>query len=411
MTAFLHMPNISIPATKTNYICYTVTIPLPDPEKQYHVIQIDPYIVPENIDIVHHMLIHTCTMDVPANDFLVPKICHSPLGNGGCYGLLYGWAVGGSPLVLPPQAGYRIGANATDAIQYLVIEIHYSNPLSQTGRYDSSGVTIHFTENFRPNDAGSLIFGNIGINEVSIPANTPAYRVEASCPSECTKLWSQPINVFADFLHMHQAGSMIWNTLHRDGERIPGYINRVEYWDFAFQSYSFVERVLYPGDRINVVCVYNTTGKNTTKFGQASDDEMCLDFMAYYPRLYNNLGQNILNCGSARFRLQRFPNGTIINAQTPTSRNYSTVCWNDILWGQDNFTVVNPNIPDPIQPDSSRFFAVPCPQPEEKNEGTPKWVWIVVGVVGGLVLVSAMVFFCSRTTRPTDYRSIPGDDA
>jgi len=138
-SAFLHMPNISIPATKTNYICYTVPIPLPDPNKQYHVIQIDPYVDPENVDIVHHILVHTCTLDVPATDYLTPKNCNSPLGSGACYGILYVWAVGGNSLILPPLAGFRIGANSTNATDYLIIELHYSNPERHSGRYDSSG--------------------------------------------------------------------------------------------------------------------------------------------------------------------------------------------------------------------------------------------------------------------------------
>lgn len=40
------------------------------------------------------------------------------------------------------------------------------------------------------------------------------------------------------------------------------------------------------GDSINTHCVYDTSLLNrTVNFGPASSDEMCIEFVAYYPRL------------------------------------------------------------------------------------------------------------------------------
>eukprot|EP01092_Planopodium_desertum_P010680 TRINITY_DN47821_c0_g1_i3.p1 TRINITY_DN47821_c0_g1~~TRINITY_DN47821_c0_g1_i3.p1 ORF type:complete len:198 (+),score=21.42 TRINITY_DN47821_c0_g1_i3:148-741(+) len=85
---------------------------------------------------------------------------------------------------------------------------------------------------------------------------------------------------------MHQVGHMIWSSHWRAGSQI-GEINRIEYWDFAFQQTSPVSAILRPGDRINTHCVYRNTPTNVVPFGQDSDEEMCNEFLYYYPALSN----------------------------------------------------------------------------------------------------------------------------
>jgi dopamine beta-monooxygenase len=47
---------------------------------------------------------------------------------------------------------------------------------------------------------------------------------------------------------------------------------------------------LKPGYEIEVKCVYDSTKRTTTtKYGEATSDEMCFGFIAYYP-LVENLG-------------------------------------------------------------------------------------------------------------------------
>jgi hypothetical protein len=52
-------------------------------------------------------------------------------------------------------------------------------------------------------------------------------------------------------------------------------MNRIEYFDFGFQSFVPVTKVIKPGDRIQTHCVWDTTSRtNTTYFGQPSNWEM-----------------------------------------------------------------------------------------------------------------------------------------
>jgi len=324
-----------------------------------------------------------------------------------CYGILYAWGKGGSSLILPPEAGYLMGAkNDTSVIQYLLLEIHYDNPALTPGRVDSSGVIFHFTENLRPNNAGTLILGNIGVDEVPIPPNDPYYRVQVDCPSVCTSLWPHRINVFGDFLHMHQVGSMIWSTQERDNKSVDGYINRIEYYDFSFQDYIPINRVIEPGDELHLNCIYDTTSKSTeTRFGITSDDEMCLEFMAYYPRFE---GVYWLSCGSYHNRFH-VVNGDWILVPNAT-RNFSTVCWDQIFLDENNITLVNPTSLD-ILSNPNRTFGIQTPC-TEANEPVPIFFWILVGILGSLVICSVFYGFSQlvKSKKEEPYIPVPMEE-
>ena len=73
---------------------------------------------------------------------------------------------------------------------------------------------------------------------------------------------------------MHQTGAMAWSHHWRNTTDL-GYMNRIEYYDFGFQSLVPVERVIKPGDRLQTHCVWDTTTRtNDTYFGQPSNWEM-----------------------------------------------------------------------------------------------------------------------------------------
>jgi len=277
------------------------------------------------------------------------------LGNGGCYGLTYAWAVGGNPLLFPKEAGFRIG-RSNNAVRWFILEIHYDNAKLQPGIIDQSGVRISFTKNLRENDAGTILLGNVDTRENDIPPGSSAHQVETNCPSECTSQWDHSINVFGDFQHMHNVGKMVWSTVHQDEVQLPGYLNRIEYWEFNFQDYIPKKRVFNPGDRINTHCVYDTTSKTTpVRFGPASSDEMCLEIIGYYPALRVN-GRHFSSCGSARGQYQLLPNGGIILVDRD---KFSTLCGEEFIWGPDSLSRLNPDIRDPPGGEVRTFGVAP----------------------------------------------------
>lgn len=65
--------------------------------------------------------------------------------------------------------------------------------------------------------------------------------------------------------------------------------NAVEYFDFAWQDPTLVEPFkIKPGDELITRCYFNNKGSSAVEFGLGSDQEMCIDFIFYYPYLEAN---------------------------------------------------------------------------------------------------------------------------
>jgi hypothetical protein len=87
------------------------------------------------------------------------------------------------------------------------------------------------------------------------------------------------------------------------------YVDRTEYYDYGFQTFIGTKGVIKPGDRISTHCVYDSrTRPEETIFGTSSLNEMCLDFVMYYPRVPKfswcgfgtDDGNNFTFCGSGQ---------------------------------------------------------------------------------------------------------------
>jgi len=237
---------------------------------------------------------------------------------------MWAWAPGVDPMELPPVAGFRVGPsiNAWDG---LLIQIHYNNPGTLSGIIDNSGIRVYYTTTLRQFDADILELGDAGVTQPAvIPQGTGDVLFEYSCPSECSSTFGQTLNVFGDLLHMHQVGDMMWSTIWRNGVNL-GYFNRIEFWDFNFQQTTPLSLTIQPGDRINTHCKYTQSPNTPVHFALASSDEMCLEYVYYYPKLPG-------------------PYCTFIYSED-VGRN-ATVCLNDFL--QVNGALqYNPSVTDP----------------------------------------------------------------
>jgi len=230
-----------------------------------HVIRLQTVVYAPAAPYVHHYLLYACV-------------------NTSCTNVIWAWAPGVDPLELPIEAGYRFGPHAP-AWNGLLMQIHYNNPGLVAGVVDNSGVTVFYTTALRQFDADVLELADPTItNPNQIPAGTALAYYEYSCPSDCTSTFPQTLNVFGDFLHMHEIGYMMWSTQWRNGQSL-GYLNRVEFWEFAFQQTTLLNRTIVPGDRINTHCIYQENSIASTPFALPSYDEMCLEFVYYYPKL------------------------------------------------------------------------------------------------------------------------------
>jgi len=220
-----------------------------------------------------------------------PSECISPVGNflAGCESVLFAWAHGMGSMTLPKEAGFRVGDSGSHPFKYMVIEIHYDNPLVIPGQRDYSGVRLHWTPQLRQYDAGILVIGDPIVSGHTIPPQSDSFEQEFECTTACTNTFSSSITVFSDFSHMHEIGKQMWTTHWRGNTKL-GEINRVDFFDFGFQQATPINVVIKPGDRLNTHCVYDSSQRSgSTIFGISSTDEMCMSFLSYYPALPDKL--------------------------------------------------------------------------------------------------------------------------
>eukprot|EP01097_Dermamoeba_algensis_P010146 TRINITY_DN7393_c0_g1_i1.p1 TRINITY_DN7393_c0_g1~~TRINITY_DN7393_c0_g1_i1.p1 ORF type:complete len:322 (+),score=62.65 TRINITY_DN7393_c0_g1_i1:480-1445(+) len=207
-----------------------------------------------------------------------PQDCNMP-----CDEFLQLWGVGGPPMAYPEEVGIPFDSSA----QYVVLQIHYDNLLGRSDVVDSSGFKIYYTETLRKYDLGVMTLGSLSIN---IPPQKTSVELVADCPSSCTEgIPSTGLKVVGSGLHMHQLGRSIYTQIIRKGTELPD-LGRIPHFDFNYQNiYSPADASfdnIMPGDRLITHCEWSSlTSSKTVKFGEGTTDEMCFNFIFYYPKI------------------------------------------------------------------------------------------------------------------------------
>jgi dopamine beta-monooxygenase len=122
----------------------------------------------------------------------------------------------------------------------------------------------------------------------SIPPRSTAFRMSGYCPGECTQatLPRKGITVFASQLHTHLTGIQTFTRIVRKtGEIVTLNVDR--YYSPHFQEIRLLPKPIQieRGDTILHTCIYNTEIRaNMTFGGYGITDEMCINYLHYYPR-------------------------------------------------------------------------------------------------------------------------------
>jgi hypothetical protein len=280
----LTFENYQVPSDRTTYSCkyYDLNNLLQQQTQKannitYHAIKFDPII--DNQDLVHHMVLYGCNfkdIQISQDNFE----CVSMPAN--CKIFTWAWAPGLGTFNLPEEAGIIWGTYDTLAI---VLQIHYNNLNLVSGIKDNSGVDVIYTTNLRTYDSGLMSIG-LFQDYLVIPAGQSAYEVTGLCEPNCTNNLKGDINIFAYMFHGHHLlKKMITSFKKADGSI-----------DFTWveNNYSFDHQRIYmlekpvkvsKGFTATTVCTYNSQDKSTvTRGGEGSQDEMCYNFVQYYPR-------------------------------------------------------------------------------------------------------------------------------
>ncbi|XP_042233945.1 DBH-like monooxygenase protein 1 isoform X2 [Homarus americanus] len=287
-------PQVRLPdGLPTLYWCKLYKIP--NLTTKTHIIGYIPLIEQQNLQHVHHMLLYECHL--PNSDRYLEMFveakgaqCYDqnmPLSWSACNTPIVAWGIGSEGEMYPEHVGVPLGEEHGGAT-YFMLEIHYDNPNLRTGVVDSSGVRILYTQKLRQYDAGILTLGHtVSPTHIIPPAQN--WNTVAHCTAACTEktLPDTGIKVFQGFLHAHLLGSSISIQQIRNGYELPTVIKDMNY-DFNYQQARVLkkEMEILPGDSLIVNCGYNSTRRKMPTFGGFStEEEMCLAFLTYYPRV------------------------------------------------------------------------------------------------------------------------------
>ena len=255
-----------MPETKGDqYICTGFEIPASGVKR--HMTAFFPNI--DNDKIVHHIIL----FEAPEAQSPTSVSCSGNIFPPS-WTMLYGWAPGTPEAKLPIEAGFPIEA---DEDKHLVLQVHYSNLNHLAGEKDQSGVSLCTTEKLRENDAGILALGTYDINVA------PHATWTTQCRLNMVNYSFLPLHVFQALPHMHQYGTINRTEVeHPDGSIEP--MGVADPWDFYSQIAYPTNITLDQGDSVVTTCSWNNTSDSWLDYGEKTSDEMCFNFLSYYPR-------------------------------------------------------------------------------------------------------------------------------
>ena len=142
------------------------------------------------------------------------------------------------------------------------------------------------------------------------------------------------ITVFASQLHTHLTGRRVWTSQVRDG-RVIEILNRDNHYDQMFQEIRMLKEPVRvrPGDTLINTCVYETMArKNMTVGGYAISDEMCVNYLHYYPlsRLEvckSSLSDNVLE---NYFEKMKRIDLADTSSQKSIRQNFDSIRWTEL---------------------------------------------------------------------------------
>ncbi|KAL3289700.1 hypothetical protein HHI36_023100 [Cryptolaemus montrouzieri] len=272
----LLMPDVQ-PDRDELYLCTPAKIV---PKKNFYIVGFEPN---ATMDRVHHMILFGCT--TPGNDDPYwdcgemsmergkNSLKESPPCSSGTH-VIYAWARNAKSLTLPEGVGFQVGENT--AINYLVIQIHYSHKLPENVR-DSSGLTVVYTETPLNKLAGVILLGTGG----EIPPKSLTHL-----EVDCTINEGKTIHPFAYRVHTHSLGRVVAGyTIHRDE-------NGKDHWKLLGKRDPMTPQMFYPvfnkspigpEQRLAARCTMDSSSRESyTYVGPTNQNEMCNFYLMYY---------------------------------------------------------------------------------------------------------------------------------
>lgn len=295
-TAVLQNPSpVTIGGTQDTFICMAI-----DPQVEQDVWITGVQMVPDNAEIVHHVLMYVDSN--ATSDSMIDANGTFPC-EGGFVSFdgamqIGTWVPGAVPTETPPDVGFPMPAGSR-----IVLAYHY-HPTGGGDEIDQSSVALRWTEEAPPINGLMGLFGNSqglepGPND---PGGVPTFVIPPNVADHTESMSFTlpdalpPIELFSLGTHMHYVGVDMRVWVERDGEELC--LLQTPRWDFNWQRNYDIDAPLgelptvQGGDVIKIRCTYDNTLANpllvdalgqqnlsepiTVQLGEGSLDEMCL---------------------------------------------------------------------------------------------------------------------------------------
>ncbi|KAM3874355.1 dopamine beta-hydroxylase [Diretmus argenteus] len=335
-------PDVTIPSQETTYWCFIQELPENMPKN--HIVMYESVVTAGNEAIVHHMEVFECTPDVQ-NIPHYSGSCDDKMKPGklnNCRHVLAAWAMGAEAFYYPADAGLAIGGPGSS--RFLRLEVHYHNPLLLSGRRDSSGIRLFYTPSLRRYDAGIMELGLVYTPIMAVPPKQHSFHLTGYCTSKCTQTAFPPggIHIFASQLHTHLAGQGVRTVLVRGGKELE-VVQEDQHFSTHYQTIRILRKMVtvLPGDVLITKCTYNTEDRDkATVGGFGIMDEMCVNYIHYYPRTQLELCKTHVDPGYLQ-RYFSFFNGFQGSDQCVCGEVGVTEQYSRMQWDSFNSEVLN----------------------------------------------------------------------
>ncbi len=231
-------------------------------------------VVPGDRREVHHVLLYT-----------VPKAEAQALEDGSpeglgwqCFGgpgtdapkMVDGWVPGSGVTRFPGQTGVTLFAG-----DVLIMQVHY-NMSQTTAVADQTQVKLQYSVNPVPYHAQMFPLVD---KSFAIPPNSMGYTrdVQFELPVDAT--------IWGVIPHMHTKGATAKVEIIPPADK-PGpniCLIDVPKWDFQWQQFYFYTAPrgipMVANSKLKLTCSWNNPTNKTVKWGESTDDEMCLAFL------------------------------------------------------------------------------------------------------------------------------------
>ncbi|XP_011167262.1 tyramine beta-hydroxylase [Solenopsis invicta] len=327
---------VQVPKQETTYWCRVHKLPSVLRQK-HHILQFGPAIQAGNEHLVHHMEVFHCAGSVDLEIPMYDGPCDGadrPEKTQICKKVLAAWAMGADAFIYPEEAGLSIGG--ADFNPHVMLEVHYNNPELHQGVVDSSGIRFVLTKTLRKYDAGVIELGLEYTDKMAIPPQQEAFMLSGHCITECTGvgLPQSGIHIFGSQLHTHLTGTKVVTRHVRDGEEL-SLLNYDNHYSTHFQEIRLLPKpvTILPGDSLITTCTYNTMKRdNVTLGGFAISDEMCVNYIHYYPNAQLEVCKSAISDDALRtyFRYMREWESQGTSLEKGISANYKSIEWTKV---------------------------------------------------------------------------------